>query len=78
MLEVAVHTQCNFYYDSAICTYLAFLHAFRFKYALSGGKPRVYSIGGIVDDAEKGLYWYLYLKHDQMSNGLERFDGGKI
>ena len=48
----------------------------RFKYDENGGNVTVYSIGGIANDAERGLYWAPYTSGNDSK--LVPFEGGKF
>lgn len=47
---------------------------YKFKFDISRGKPLIYSVGGVVNDAEQGMYWTLYREYAQTSSEHERYE----
>ncbi|GBM26034.1 hypothetical protein AVEN_272914-1, partial [Araneus ventricosus] len=47
------------------------LGRFRFVFSMRDGKPYIYSIYGIQNDAEEGMYWFLFLRSKGTEEHLE-------
>ncbi|CAL1299608.1 unnamed protein product [Larinioides sclopetarius] len=48
------------------------LGRFRFVFSMRDGKPYIYSIYGMQNDAEEGMYWFLFLRSKGNEEHLEQ------